>query len=80
MRQCRDDVAALRRARLRPGMSNILARQRLELFASTYGKFSVYPPNNLLTDGEITIPDRSHFVATQKQVIENLVKTGILVS
>lgn len=74
------DVAALRRARLRPGMSNILARQRLELFASTYGKFSVYPPNNLLTDGEITIPDRSHFVATQKQVIENLVKTGILVS
>jgi deaminated glutathione amidase len=72
------DVAALRSARLRPGMTNILARQRLEIFAPTYERFNVYPANNLLADGEIIVPDRKHFVATQLQVIEKLIKTGIL--
>ena len=72
------DIAGLRNARLRPGMSNILARQRLELFASTYGGFSVYPANKLLSDGEMTIPDRKHFIETQQQVIEELIKNGIL--
>jgi hypothetical protein len=38
----------------------------------------VYPANNLLADGEIIVPDRKHFVATQLQVIEKLIKTGIL--
>ena len=59
-------------------MTNILARQRLEIFAPTYEKFNVYPANNLLADGEIIVPDRKHFVATQLQVIEKLIKSGIL--
>jgi predicted amidohydrolase len=72
------DITALRSARRRPGMSNILARQRLEIFASTYDKFNIYPANNLLADGEIIVPDRKHFVATQLRVIEKLIKTGVL--
>jgi predicted amidohydrolase len=72
------DISALRAARVRPGMSNIMSRQRLELFARTYSKFIVYPANNLLADGEIIIPDRKHFVATQQQVIRKLIKIGAL--
>ncbi len=72
------DIAALRNARLRPGMSNILARQRLELFAPTYANFKIYPANNLLVDGEILLPERKHFTATQQQVIDNLINMGIL--
>ena len=72
------DVAAQRRARRKPGMGNVLSRQRLELFASTYAG-SVYPVNNMLdAGGAATTPERSHFMATQKQSIEALVARGVI--
>lgn len=40
------DLAALRAERRRPGMGNVLARQRLELYAATYGG-SIYPADTL---------------------------------
>lgn len=72
------DISALRSARQRPGMSNILSRQRLELFQSTYSKFDVYPANNLQGDDGVIVPGREHFIATQQRVIEKLIRKGFL--
>lgn len=66
------DLAALRRNRNRPGMANILSRQRFELYAESYAKHSFYPPNTLLDKKA----ERTHFVETQKSVIEKLEKAG----
>jgi predicted amidohydrolase len=73
------DLAALRRYRRRPGMGNMLSRQRLELFAAVYAGAPIYPPNTLLgPDGSVRVPDRSHFLATQRQVIERLTALGLI--
>jgi deaminated glutathione amidase len=73
------DLAALRRYRRRPGMGNLLSRQRLELFAPVYGGTPVYPANSLLdTAGRVVTPERSHFIATQRTVIERLARLGLV--
>lgn len=66
-------VQALRQHRQRPGMSNFLSRQRLELFADAY-RGSIYPANNLAG----TLPDRQHFMTTQKKAIQNLQEKGMI--
>ena len=67
------DLAAVRRYRRRTGMGNVLARQRLELFANTYATTSIYPANTLLDEsGNATVPERSHFVQTQLDTIRQL--------
>jgi predicted amidohydrolase len=66
------DLAALRRNRRRAGMSNILSRQRFELYAESYTKNSFYPPNTLLEKKA----ERTHFVETQKSVIGKLENEG----
>jgi predicted amidohydrolase len=68
------DLAALRRHRRRPGMANMLSRQRFELYAESYANHSFYPPNTL----EKSEADRSHFVETQKTVIEKLSSEGVI--
>jgi len=73
------DLAALRRYRRRPGMGNLLSRQRLELFAPVYGGDPFYPANTLLgPDGQVVTPDRAHFAATQRAVIERLARLGLV--
>ena len=67
------DLDALRRYRRRPGMPNLLARQRLELYASTYSG-SVYPPNTML-DGP---PPRAHFRDTLQTAIDGLAERGVI--
>lgn len=62
------DLAALRRNRRRPGMANILSRQRFELYAGTYSGHTIYPPNTLLERAA----ERKHFIETQLAVIEKL--------
>ena len=68
------DVAALRRYRQRPGMENLLARQRFEAYAASYAEHHFYPANNL--DG--VVPERSHFVNTQRVTIARLVESGVI--
>lgn len=68
------DIAALRRTREKPAMTNLLARQRLELFANVYSGESVYPANNMLANGQVVVPDRSHFIKCQEDAIEALKK------
>jgi predicted amidohydrolase len=67
------DLAALRRERQRPGMQNLVARQRFESYAESYAQNEFYPAGTV--DGA---PDRSHFVETQKKAIERLREAGVI--
>lgn len=71
------DLPALRAQRRKPGMTNQLARQRLEPFRSTYAR-SVQPADALLKDGKAQIPERDHFLRTHEAVIERLAKDGLI--
>ena len=62
------DLAALREFRQRPAISNLLARQRLELYAESYARHSIYPPDTLLSQPA----ERTHFMRTQQEVIKKL--------
>ena len=70
------DISAVRRARAKPGMANVLSRQRLELFAAQYAG-SVYPVNSMMgPDGQVFVPTRAHFASMQQLGIEALKKSG----
>ena len=71
------DLAALRRFRARPGMENLLARQRFEAYAESYAQHRFYPANNL---GELNnvAPERNHFLQTQRATIARLLEAGVL--
>jgi predicted amidohydrolase len=68
------DLEGLRRYRCRPGIENVLARQRFEAYAQSYAQHSFYPPNTMQKGA----PDRSHFAAMQRDTIARLKKAGIL--
>ena len=73
------DLAALHAQRRKPGMTNQLARQRLELFAPIYAGRAVQPANSLLdADGNHAVPDREHFLRVHETVIERLSKDGLI--
>ncbi|GAB4025035.1 nitrilase-related carbon-nitrogen hydrolase [Spirosoma gilvum] len=62
------DLAALREFRQRPSASNLLARNRTELYAESYTKHTTYPPGTLLSQPA----ERQHFIRTQQEVIKKL--------
>ena len=68
------DLKALRRYRRRPGMANLLSRQRFEAYAESYRRHSFYPANTL-AEG---FGGRKHFVDTQAAVIARLIDDGII--
>ena len=70
---------ALRDHRRRPGMFNVLTRQRLGLFSGLYRDEAVHPANSLLDgDGNVIEPHRSHFQGVQAQVIRKLSERGLI--
>lgn len=68
------DLAALRRYRRRPGLTNLLARQRFDLYAESYRQAQFYPANTML-QGDVA---RAHFSQTQQQTIAHLADTDII--
>ncbi len=68
------DLGALRRYRRRPGMENLLSRQRFEAYASSYQRYSFYPANTLV-DG---YRGRQHFLDTQAETIRRLEDAGVI--
>ncbi|PSB03710.1 nitrilase-related carbon-nitrogen hydrolase [Merismopedia glauca] len=68
------DLAALRRYRRRPGLNNLLSRQRFELYAESYSQSHFYPANTI-QDQEV---DRKHFLQTQQDAIAHLADRGII--
>jgi predicted amidohydrolase len=72
------DIAAVRRHRRKPGMSNYLSRQRLELFAEVYSG-QVQPADSLLgPDGTILEPTRAHFEAVARRTILKREEQGLI--
>jgi predicted amidohydrolase len=68
------DLAALRCYRRRPGLNNLLSRQRFELYAASYSQAHFYPANTML-EQEV---DRKHFLQTQQSSIARLEDLGII--
>ena len=67
------DIQRLRETRRQPAMTNMLARQRPDLFTGVYNDPNRYPADNLLDSASgVTVPDRQHFLALQQQVIDGL--------
>jgi predicted amidohydrolase len=64
------DLDALRAWRARPGMSNILSRQRTELFAQMYQQHPIYPIDSMIAAPENVT--RAHFMAQQEVAIARL--------
>ena len=72
-------IDALREKRRRTGLFQVFSRQRLALFTHVYRDNEVYPPNTMLdADGRVVTPARSHFVDTQRRVLDALVDRGVI--
>jgi predicted amidohydrolase len=72
------DLTALRAARRKPGMTNMLSRQRNALFASTYSTDSHQQANSLIENGIVKTPDRDHFKRVSEATIARLAKDGLI--
>jgi predicted amidohydrolase len=72
------DLAALRAARRKPGMTNTLARQRNALFAPVYAADTHQKANGLIEKGVVKTPDRAHFQQSIEATIERLAKDGLI--
>jgi predicted amidohydrolase len=74
------DLNALKRQRRRPGMGNLLARQRADLFAPSYAQAPFHAANGLL-DPQTGAPrsaDRAYFLQAQASVIERIERLGLI--
>ena len=72
------DLGALRAARQRPGMSNLLSRQPLALYAEGYAGIEMRPKNRLLRRGRVVVPGRGELAQRQEDDIRRLVKRRLL--
>jgi predicted amidohydrolase len=72
------DLAALREARRRTGLINMLSRQPFQAYAESYANTQFRAPNALLEDAKVRVPDREDFVGGQRADIERLAKLGLI--
>ena len=72
------DLGALRAARRKPGMTNMLSRQRNALFVATYGADTHQHANGLIENGLVKTPDRDHFQRVSEETIARLAKDGLI--
>lgn len=68
------DLAALRAARRKPGMTNYLVRQRTEIFAAAYAGATHQRADSLAQ----AAPERDHFRRVHDATIERLSKEGLI--
>jgi predicted amidohydrolase len=76
------DLAALRAARRKPGMTNMLSRQRNALFAASYAADTHQHADSLIEKGPkgaiVKTPDRDHFKRVSEETIARLAKDGLI--
>lgn len=72
------DLASLRRYRNRPGMPNLLSRQRLELFSAMYSGPPIHQANGLTRSDGYDVPERKFFVDQQASAIGRLLEQDII--
>ncbi|MBM4197293.1 MAG: nitrilase [Gammaproteobacteria bacterium] len=70
------DLAALRAARRKTGLTNMLVRQPFQVYAKSYAGAVFHPQNLLLKDGVVRVPERGELTANQLADIERLAKEG----
>jgi predicted amidohydrolase len=68
------DLKGLRQYRRRPGMENLISRQRFEVYAESYQNAHFYPSNSLLHSE----PNPSHYLKVQEKAIERLIRMGVI--
>lgn len=68
------DLGALRQARRRTGMPNLVSRQRFELYAPMYQEHSFVPPDQATAP----IANRTELLALQQRTIDTLVDRGTI--
>lgn len=71
------DIAALRARRAQPGMANLLARQRPDMFRETYER-PVWPADTLMWDGKPRPPERGEQKETLERVIAVRRRDGLI--
>jgi predicted amidohydrolase len=70
------DIGALRAARRRTGLTNMVSRQPFQVYAESYAQ-TRFRPSNLLLDGDhVRIPERAGFSAMQQADIDRLSSEG----
>ncbi|MCA1832304.1 MAG: nitrilase-related carbon-nitrogen hydrolase [Actinomycetota bacterium] len=69
------DLGALRRARRRPGMSNLLVRNRFDAYAESYANAAFHEANGLGTGKR---PEKSWFIEKQREIINRLSDDGVI--
>lgn len=72
------DIAALRAARRRTGLINMLSRQPFQAYAESYVASRFREPNGLLRNGEVIEPRRADFEQRQRADIEKLARAGLI--
>ncbi len=72
------DLEALRAARRKSGLTNMLVRQPFQAYAESYAKTVFHPKNLLLEGGKVRTPGKGEAVAWQLADIERLAKTGVI--
>jgi predicted amidohydrolase len=72
------DLDALRAARRRGGLTNMLVRQPFQAYAESYANTVFHQRNQLLKDGKVRVPAKGELTAWQLADIEQLDKNGII--
>jgi predicted amidohydrolase len=72
------DIEALRAARRRSGLTNMLVRQPFQLYAAQYERHVFHPKNLLLQDGQARAPERGELAKLQRADIERLAAQGLI--
>jgi predicted amidohydrolase len=72
------DLAALREARRRTGLINMLSRQPFQAYAGSYAAAPFRGPNAFLEDGKVRTPEREEFTARQRADIDRLARAGLI--
>ena len=72
------DLESLRKVRGLSGMTNLLSRQPLEVYAAAYAGRSISRPNTFVKDDQVIVPDRAFFVQRQAAAIAKLKQDNLI--
>lgn len=72
------DLDALRAARRRTGLTNMLVRQPFQAYAESYAAHVFHARNLLLQDGQVRAPEKGEQTKWQQADIEKLGKAGLI--
>lgn len=70
------DIGALRAARRKTGLTNMLVRQPFQAYAASYARTVFHPANQLLDNGKVRVPEKGELTRWQLADIERLAREG----